>query len=144
MKSRTLWRAEPPPWRTAEESSFSAQVSPAVTSKPAAALRRPASTPPAPPPLPPLPTPLLQPGAVGGARAPPGAAAGGELFSPPGAAGGKENAGGRNAPPRLPAGGDPALPRARAPLAPPGVVDLGDRGKVPAERADLPRLVRAQ
>src|SRR5215471_14866800 len=38
-------RAAPLPWRTADESSFSAHVSPAATSYPAAAIRRRASTP---------------------------------------------------------------------------------------------------
>ena len=38
-------RAAPVPCRTADESSFSAQVSPAATSYPAAAIRRRASTP---------------------------------------------------------------------------------------------------
>ena len=38
-------RALPVPWRTADESSFSAHVSPAATSYPAVAMRRRAATP---------------------------------------------------------------------------------------------------
>ncbi len=38
-------RALPVPWRTAEESSFKAQVSPAATRYPAVSIRRRASTP---------------------------------------------------------------------------------------------------
>ena len=45
MKSSAFWRALPVPARTADESSFSAQVSPAPASNPAAAIRCLASTP---------------------------------------------------------------------------------------------------
>src|SRR5438874_13715484 len=44
-KSRASWRAVPLPCRTPEPNSFTAQVSPCVTSKPAAAMFFRASTP---------------------------------------------------------------------------------------------------
>src|SRR5204863_8007907 len=44
-RSRRFFRALPVPVRTAEEDSFTAQVSPAATSNPCAAMRRRASTP---------------------------------------------------------------------------------------------------